>query len=194
MLFLAKKRLNNKTLENIKIPDGYSKTYSFNRQTTLKNGQTKYLIVGTITPKEGRDNGYFYCSNKNNQYHLIDLAFSDGKSLEEAKKESKINEIKSILIQRKIAFLDVIDEAITNDKDPSDNAILNYVLDYNAFKDIDFSSIKVIANSKNAKKALEHIIGQKTNIILLPQNIMGYSKKYKNQKELENEWKKVFEQ
>ncbi len=94
MLFLAKKRLNNKTLENIKIPDGYSKNYSFNGQITFKNGQTKYLIVGTITPKEGRDNGYFYCSNKNNQYHLIDLAFNDGKSLEEAKKESKINEIK----------------------------------------------------------------------------------------------------
>lgn len=94
MLFLAKKRLNNKTLENIKIPDGYSKNYSFNGQITFKNGQTKYLIVGTITPKEGRDNGYFYCSNKNNQYNLIDLAFNDGKSLEEAKKESKINEIK----------------------------------------------------------------------------------------------------
>lgn len=45
-----------------------------------------------------------------------------------------------------------------------------------------FSSIKVIANSKNVKKVLEHIIGQKTNIILLPQNIRGYSKNIKIKK------------
>ena len=112
MLFLANKRLNNKTLENIEFYDKYSKTYSFNRQTTFKNGQTKYLIVGTITPKKGRDNGYFYCSNKNKQYDLIDAAFNDAKSLADTKNEliktpksgAKINKIKEILVQRKMDY------------------------------------------------------------------------------------------
>ena len=38
---------------------------SFNYNHSSINENTKVIIVGTYTPKNGRDNGYYYSSQKN---------------------------------------------------------------------------------------------------------------------------------
>jgi len=70
---------------------------------------TKLVIVGTITPPEGA--GYFYTAPRNKIYGYLDQAFGDT-NLKEKKKmllqnphnKQIIQEIKNVLINKKIAF------------------------------------------------------------------------------------------
>lgn len=216
--FLAKKRLANASVDNIEVTSGYTKSTSFNKDSTY-DGETKILIVGTFTPYCGRRAGYFYCSERNGLFSIIDYCFDDKQSLVDAKKElldnlndkftkiKKIEQIKKILNKRKIAFLDVIKEAISPYNDPSDDAILSYVLDYDSFKKMDFNKIDlIIANSKNALVALEYILGHlfcfsfsiciSSKIVLLPQSVRGRRPKGSdkmNVDKLKDKWKETIQ-
>lgn len=195
--FLAKKRLANNTLNksNKYIPKGYIRGESFNKETTYDKDNTKLIIVGTFTPFKGQEAGYFYTSDRNNIYRYIDLVFNDGYSLVQLKsdlinnpKDKKtLEELKEVLRNRKIAFLDVIKEAIYSLNDSRDDSILEYVLDKETFKGIDLSKVKVIANSKNAQKAVEFMLEKEVDY--LPQMLIGTRGKYKSQKELDDKWK-----
>lgn len=144
--FLAKKRLENNALKN--CPKGYKIGESFNKETTYDKDNTKLIIVGTFTPFKGQEVGYFYTSVRNNIYRYIDLSFNDGYSLVQLKsdlinnpkdKEKILDEIKIVLRERKIAFLDVVKEAIYSLNNSRDDSILEYVLDRETFKEIDLS-------------------------------------------------------
>ena len=193
--FLAKKRLSNESLSEC-VPQGYKHGVSFNEETTYNEAITKLIIVGTFTPFKGQEAGYFYTSPKNNIYRYIDSAFNDGYSLVQLKnelikkpKDEKIlEEIKKVLIERKIAFLDVVKEANYSLNDSKDDS-LEYVLDKETFKGKDLSKVKVIANSRNAQKALEYILEKEVDY--LPQSLCGTRGTYKNQKELDEKWKET---
>ncbi len=140
---------------------------SFNASTNLfLNGvldsSIKCVIVGTLTPEEGRNNGYFYTSPKNvtmkildtyfnsNSYRLVDLA----QKLNNNKKDKNIiNEIKKELSQNKITFLDVIKDAIASKKSASDKEIKEFNLDITSFAKID-DDMSFICNSRNSEYAL----------------------------------------
>ena len=195
--FLSKKR-RVKSLDGFKVPKGYSRDKSFNPNSTYDD-ETRILIVGTYTPFLGRKAGYFYCSEKNKLFSIIDCCLKpiDGLSLVDAKNDllknpmckAKICKIKEILRKRKIAFLDVIEEAISPDNDPSDDAILKYVLDNESFKEIKFNkNLHIIANSKNALEALK-LIDKDINAFLIPQSVRGRGNPFRTQKALIAEWK-----
>ena len=88
----------------------YEQAFSFNKDMieSLSSYAPEYLIVGTLTPPDGRlilnKKGFFYCSEKNCQFALIDRAYNDGNNLAKTKKnfrnnptEAMRNEIKTIL-------------------------------------------------------------------------------------------------
>ena len=155
--------------------EDYEDAESFNSETTLDD-DTKLLIVGTLTPPDGKGK-YFYSTTPNYIYGLIDEALevpnnnNDGVKLEELKREfncdksnnKKIREeIKKYLKKNKIAFLDVIKYAKRNKHSPDDRKIIVAELDYGAFEDL-INVKRIIANSKDAKKYLEKILDKVPN-------------------------------
>lgn len=137
----------------------------------------KLLIVGTLTPPQGK--GYHYTSNGNKMYKYLDcgLRNENDRSLEQLKnrlqeyqiaRESKdtssyrkgmhrvdealkkIKKIESTLEDKGVLLLDVVDEALRkNEYSSSDNDIIKCTLDYNSFEKINGADY-VIVNSKNA--------------------------------------------
>lgn len=197
--FIAKKRLYSNSLIT-SYSNEYEEVPSFNENSLklIENNDIKYLIVGTLTPPEGRENKYFYTSSKNKMFEYIDIAFSDNNfSLTNLKNSKKIEDIEKILIERKIAFLDVIEKAIASKTSSSDDDIISYVLDYKAFEEIKkYPNIKIAVNSKNAQVAFE-VIREKLEMTndfeLIPQSLRGYHHFYKNKPELINRWKMFFD-
>ena len=109
---------------------------SLNSLSTL-SGDTRILIVGTLTPPEGMAHGYFYSSFQAKKiYKMLDLALGNDwesessftklvnlliceKSVEN--KAAIIEKINSYLTENNLAFFDVVDSAIRKDPlDPSD--------------------------------------------------------------------------
>ena len=199
--FTAKKRLNNKYIPSI-VSIGYEWAKSFNDETTLDK-DTEYLIVGTLTPPDGRGKpnnkvfpGYFYCSEKNDMYMFLDKAFPNRKNklvdLKNRFRESGWNveikeEIKEELKVRHVAFLDVIKEAHVKENSSKDNDIDTYILDKESFDNLP-DDIKIVANSTNAKVALEYILN-KQNIEMIPQSIRG-NWNYDSKENLIETWKR----
>ena len=141
---------------------------SFNYET-VANENTKLVIVGTYTPKKGRDNGYYYCSSrKNNMYLIIDDYFGLNGELLERKEylfnhqrdANSINEIKNILKELKIAFVDVIDYAISSNNNASDDAIECFSLDRDVFNIVTDSTI-IVCNSRNSEYAYKKMFPNK---------------------------------
>lgn len=148
----------------------FSLESSFNQETTL-NEETKLVIVGTITPPNTK---YFYCSYYNFIYGYIDEALNLSGSECSLKKlkyglskvdneririellssteiESRVDKIKSILITKKIAFLDTMDEVIRKSNSPYDKDILYYSVDYASLDKLKkLKNVTIIANSKLA--------------------------------------------
>ena len=197
--FTAKKRLLSKKLLTAFNSKTYEYCKSFNKLSMqlFKKNKIRYLIVGTLTPPEGRKNGYFYTASKNKMFRYIDSSFNDGLYLEQQK--TNRNEIKKILCERQIAFLDVVNEAIVLKRSSRDDDILSYTLDYNQFKKILFKNqeIKIAVNSKNAEAGFKQICNElkKYNIKyeLIPQNIRGNYNIYENEASLINKWKSFFD-
>ena len=190
-------------INNVALVDKHAHINSFNAQTILSK-DTRYLIVGTLTPCQARNPedyscGYFYCGKQNLMYEFIDGSFDDGLSLvaakEEFKKDWKSNKnIKDILNKRRIAFLDVIKEAIVVSDSTDDNDIYPFILDIDAFRDaIQYlNNLKVVANSKSAQEALK-LIFKKLNINkeieFIPQSNRWSGL---NKNELQYKWRNFF--
>lgn len=197
--FTTKKRLLSKKLVTAYDSSNYEYCKSFNHLSMNlirnKDNDIRYLIVGTLTPPEGRNNGYFYTSSKNKMFRYIDLSFSDGLYLE--KQKNNPAEIENILSKRHVAFIDVINEAIVSKVSSRDDDILSYTLDYKSFEEI-FSmnpNIKIAVNSKNAEAGFKQICNELKKHIkyeLIPQNIWGNYHIYKNEDCLIKEWKSFF--
>ena len=148
----------------------YEKVNSFNGINCILPN-TEIIIVGTITPSGG--NGYFYTAPRNRIYGYIDAA--RGTKLKEKKealqkttntkqRQLNIDDIKTELNNQKIAFLDVIGEAIRLKGSYADKDIKYYTLDYSAFSKIPQSVIKVICNSKLAQNCYNKIRTKITNL------------------------------
>ena len=195
--FTAKKRLLSKKLVTAYDPEKYEYCESFNKLSMklIRNNDIRYLIVGTLTPPEGRKNGYFYTASKNKMFRYIDLSFSDGMDLEKQKLNTE--KIEAILCKRHVAFIDVVNEAIVLKGSSRDDDILSYTLDYDRFKEI-FSNnpnIKIAVNSKNAEAGFKQICNElKIHIKyeFIPQNIRGNFRIYKSELSLIKKWKSFF--
>ena len=139
--------------------DGRGGPYkSFNSDYHLVRGNTKVIIVGTITSPQGRgtNKNFYYMSPYNPMYRIIDTYFNAiGKSsnLVKNKKAGNISLIIEELKEKKIAFLDVV-ESCSNPKNSSlDDDLEDIKLDYEAFEGIK-ENVVLLANSKNAYSAL----------------------------------------
>ncbi len=155
---------------------------SFNKNDSI-TPNTKLLIVGTLTPPQGQNSGYFYTAPKNRIYGYIDAA-TNKTNLKELKgnlkdapnktdlKEAIIEEIIKVLKENNIAFLDVIDKAVRKDENSYlDSDIAEYTLDYESFKKLkDHKNLTVISNSKFAESGYNTIKEKlKTENIDLPE-------------------------
>ena len=196
--FTAKKRLLSKKLVTTYDSSKYEYCKSFNELSMdlIRNNEIRYLIVGTLTPPEGRKNGYFYTASKNKMFRYIDLSFNDDLSLEQQKNNPE--EIKNILFKRQVAFFDVVNEAIVLKGSSRDDDILSYTLDYDRFKEIlsKNQKIKIAVNSKNAEVGFKQICNELKKDIkyeLIPQNIWRNSRIFKSELSLINKWKSFFD-
>lgn len=140
-------------------------TKSFNSQTTLDD-DTRLVIVGTLTPPCTR---YFYCAPRNRIFGYIDealeeLGYNEEVKLKELKKglsnsslpknivDEKVEAIKTILRKHKIAFLDVMNNAIRkNNKSHDDENIEYYTLATDDFRKVNLLAT-IIVNSRLAEK------------------------------------------
>lgn len=133
------------------------------------NENIKYIVVGTLTPFDGRENGYFYAAKNNSQIKMIDYAFENKKLQEKYELLSNnkkncdvIDEIISILNDRKIAFLDVIKEGFSPNQIgcAKDELIYPFILDKESFRKLiqKNKNVNFICNSRFSEEALVTIL------------------------------------
>ena len=153
---------------------------------------TKLIVVGTITPPDGQNNGYFYTAPRNRLYGYLDEEL--GTKLKPKKlalcgasdenKRKIIEEIKQELIANHVAFLDVIEKAIhKNGQEYScyDDDIEYYCLDCSTFQNLS-DKVFFICNSKMAYECFAEICKEinhqeyLSRAIYLPQRGKGSSK------------------
>ena len=187
--------------ENLNIEENNFYAGSMNKYHINKNlmNHPKLLIVGTLTPPQGK--GYHYTSDRNKMYEYLDCGLGID-CLESFKNELQeyqianetsntgsyrngmhindevlkiIKEIESTLEDNDVLLLDVVDKALREDADSSsDDNIIKCTLDYKSFEKINGADY-VIVNSKNAYECFCKImnkVGENNfpNIICLPQN------------------------
>ena len=184
--------------------EDYEIAESFNRETTLDDN-TKLLIVGTLTPPDGK--GKYFYSTRNSVYGLIDEALetpnnNNGIKLvnlkkrfnsDESNNQKVREEIKKHLKKNKIAFLDVVKYAVRNKHSSDDKDIMIAELDYDVFKDLE-NVKKIIVNSRAAEDALKKIFNKNfgdpeiynEKVIYLSQNRRGLSRE--RWAELKEKW------
>lgn len=143
----------------------YECVSSFNSQHCVM-AETKIIIVGTITPPKGTNCGYFYTAPRNNIYGYIDAARGtnlkelknklNGSNLIDLQKAQIVGEIKDVLREQQIAFLDIMDKAIRKKGSYKDSDIAAYTLDNSTFQNIR-QGVKIICNSRLAKTGFEQI-------------------------------------
>ena len=164
------KRCKNFISENeLRVPNYYELAQSFNENSNWKDDRVVYIIIGTLTPYDGRENGYFYASQGGNaQIRIIDKAIPNcgiKKLYEDLQKDPKndniIESIKNKLSELGIAFLDVIYKAYSPNRPgmASDALIGDFLLDIKTFKKV-FNSNRnfvYICNSKKAQEAFNYI-------------------------------------
>ena len=139
---------------------------------------TKLVIIGTITPKNF---DYFYCAPRNKIFGYIDeVAGSNLKELKiklnasknESEKQKIIVDIKNILTDNKIAFVDAM-KYVIRDKDKinshDDTAIKYYSIDENTLNMINDYSI-IICNSRLSQEIVSKIFNiNKNELTYIPQ-------------------------
>lgn len=179
------KKFQNKTSIDINsstTPIGYEICHSFNNDTNIDTN-TKVVIVGTLTPKKGRTNGYFYSSPSNRMFEILDTYFKSKnidsnlvsikkRLLENPNNQDIINLLNRELVKLHIALLDVVDTAIASTTNASDDEIIDFNLDYATFQKYSNMEIVYICNSRNAEYALNIIAEhnhQKMKIDFAPQ-------------------------
>ena len=171
-LFLSKITESINDLDEYLL-DGFEKRVGLNDKTTL-NKETKLLFVGTAVPP---DLLYFYANKGNSIYKWIDdvrsthldaLKTRISMASDQAKKLAYVNEIIDILLEEKIAFLDVANAFITKNGSRRDCDIVKFYFDKEDFKSIyDNSDLKIVALTTNAKNVLENYLGL-SNILCVP--------------------------
>lgn len=139
---------------------------------------TKLVIIGTITPKNF---DYFYCAPRNRIFGYIDKAVGSNlkelkiklnASKNESEKQKMIVDIKNILTDNKIAFVDAM-KYVIRDKDKinshDDTAIKYYSIDENTLKKINDYSI-IICNSRLSQEIVSKIFNiNKNELTYIPQ-------------------------
>ena len=143
----------------------YACVSSFNSQHCVTDN-TKTIIVGTITPPKGTNNGYFYTAPRNNIYGYIDAARGtnlkelknklNGGNLTNLQKAQIVDEIKDVLRKQRIAFLDIMDKAVRKQNSHKDSDIAAYTLDKSTFQNIP-QGAKIICNSRLAEAGFKQI-------------------------------------
>lgn len=143
----------------------YERVSSFNSQHCVTDN-TKTIIVGTITPPKGTNNGYFYTAPRNNIYGYIDAARGtnlkelknklNGGNLTNLQKAQIVDEIKDVLRKQRIAFLDIMDKAVRKQNSHKDSDIAAYTLDKSTFQNIP-QGAKIICNSRLAEAGFKQI-------------------------------------
>lgn len=171
MTFISKcKKIANKKESIDKqtfVPKGYERCTSFNGNSNFDEN-TKIIIVGTLTPKKGRDNGYFYSSPTNRMLEILDTYFLSknkqskllaikNKLIQKPQDKTIIAELKSELAKNNIALLDVVKTAIASTVTASDDEIIEFDLDYETFAKLKNQNVVYICNSLNAEYALNLI-------------------------------------
>ena len=119
----------------------------------LFDGDSKILIVGTITPPKGMDYGFYYVTNRY-LYKFLSTYFNDDKFYKYAHDKAKKQQLFELTKSRNIAMLDVVKscERIIP-FDASDDNLINITLDYESFRDL--KNVKlIIATSKNVEYCL----------------------------------------
>lgn len=190
-----KTKCNQCVINKSNIPQNYEYCKSFNEDHAIDEN-TKVIIVGTLTPHDGRQNGYFYSARKNPTYGILDDYFGQNKFLELKSKlisnpqdKNVIKKIKKELQNKHIAFLDVVKEAISPILSPADDDIDSLILDYGSFRNIN-TNIVFICNSLAAEYALCKIQKKNntTNTILYAPQIARIKKEDK-----QSRWKNVLD-
>lgn len=165
----CKKSVNGNVFidKNSLVPQDYELCTSFNQNSNF-NENTKVIIVGTLTPKKGRDNGYFYSSPSNRMLEILDAYFLSknrpsnllsikNELIKNPKDTAIIEELKSELSKNNIALLDVIKTAIASTITASDEEIIEFDLDFETFDKLKNQNVVYICNSRNAEYALNKI-------------------------------------
>lgn len=200
-LDIFRKKISNKPFVNKLVNDDmikkyngkfinacFEKTTSFNKISNT-NQDTKLVIVGTITPPLCKADRYFYTSPNNKVYKIIDNYFgiecSSGKSLVKMKKKLSdcctnyektkcIEDIKNILNEHKIAFIDVIDSVIRFKNSSDDRDIVLFSFDQKSFNKAKHVN-NFICNSKNACACFqENKFGETKKFYFCPQDQYHY--------------------
>lgn len=166
---------------------------SFNHLNNLITGnKTIALLAGTAVPVSGPNSSekrkfdsLFYYFSHTQVYSVLDLIneklnISDKPTFRTVvqnirKNKLSINTLYEKLKGNIISFIDTLSQFETNeDYEYSDDELLDYRLDYEAFKNL--KNVKIIfANSQNAEKALATIVEKLSlNIKIVPIYIFSY--------------------
>lgn len=178
---------NTQKFNSMKMTNFQEKVFSLNHsmfdENLVKNA--KAIIVGTLTPENGMISGYYYTSPANRVYKIIDSACNHDNTLVNLKKQLKlqsgnqeiVNKIKLNLAKNKLAFIDVVDEAIRKRGSSKDSGIFAYTIDFESFKHCNKNQI-FICTSNNAADCLNIIADKiglcKKNIIVCHQDRFHY--------------------
>ena len=157
-----KRLVTRATIKSLTIKPDQELVQSLNTEHCITN-ETQIIIIGTITPPKAC--GYFYTSPYNCIYGYIDEA--RGTNLKELKRKLKTDiivkaEIIKTLQNEKIAFLDIMEEAIRKEKSSADDDIEHFSLDYDRFEKvfrqiIANKNVTVICNSRLAQAGYNKI-------------------------------------
>lgn len=126
----------------------------------IYNEKSKILFLGTITPKTGRLNGFYYTSNDNIFWHLLNYSLKKNKNDKDIFNIENIGIIREKLLENNIAIADTVKMCIR--KNGQDDGIILYQLNNEEVLDVIFgSNIDTIfctnknGVSGNLKKILE---------------------------------------
>ena len=177
----GKKICSQADLDHISLEENYEKVYSLNQihwsKKIIENADK--IIVGTLTPPDGMTNGYYYSSSHNKVFGIIDKCYENDGTFLELKKQllihhknkATIKQIEEKLLKYKVAFIDIVDQAIRVKRSSLDDDIVLYSLDFKAFRNCNEHQT-FICTSQNAKKGLEEIIKQDPSIKINNNNIV----------------------
>ena len=174
----------------------------------IYNEKSRILFLGTITPKTGRQNGFYYTSKDNMFWDLLNYSLKKDKNDEDIFNIKNIDSLKEKLFENNIAIADTVKTCIR--KSGQDDGIILYQLNEEIIDVIFNSDIDTIlctnknGVSSNLKKIFEisgklnykkpiTIKNKKTNEIktVTIVNLSSPSKSNLEKGEIEQEWKQA---
>lgn len=142
--------------ENFKTTDKWVVAKSFE---PIYDKNSKIMFVGTIPSAAGRKNGFYYTSDVNHFWELLNYSFSNGSNDKPVFDKTDIKGLRKELLKRGIAITDTIKTCIRK-PGSLDNAILLYQQNDEIVDIVNKSDIDTIfCTSDEAKKYLKDILG-----------------------------------